>query len=732
MNIRTRLLVLVLSILIPSLIAASVALWFVYDAQQDAQQKSMTETAGAIALLVDNELQTSEAILRTLATSKAIAEDDFQAFYEQARRMAPPEYSTIIIADPAGRQLLNTRVPFGQPLPAGKSNLMELRREAGPGKTVISDIFFAPVGKRYDFAIQIPVMRDNQVRYYLQMGIAAQRMQPLVERINLQSGWINVLVDRAGNVLARSVNVEKHIGKPVREALRKRILAGEQSGMHYGVTLDGVPTAAFFSRAPMSGWTVIVNLPLAEMRRPAVHAAMLLGGLILVLLGASVAAARWYARKTSDPIEKLRQAAESLGRGEPVSATPSGLLEIDAVSYSLANASNEIRHSKEALERRVAEAVASAERAQRALLQSQKLEALGRLTAGIAHDFNNILQTLSTALQLIRLTPDPARIQSLAETCEKAVERATTLTGQMRSFGKAQDATLETIDPAKSIQTAMPLLKNALPRNIELNVQVEEGIWPVTVDPLQFELSLLNIVINARDAMQQGGLVSMALCNVAAGEQDEILAAGEYIRISIADNGTGMTPEVLSRALEPFFTTKGIDTGTGLGLPQAYGFAVQSGGKLLLDSKEGQGTTVTIYLPRARTQPAFEAGKALTRRKTQRTGALLFVEDDALVREAVVPAFAQAGFDVAVAENAHQALSILESGRAVDLVFSDIVMPGSISGVELARIVQTRFPGTPVVLATGYSDKQVDVAGVHLLAKPYDINEAIELLSTVT
>ncbi len=536
-----------------------------------------------MSLLIDNELQTAEAILHTLSHSKAIAEDDFKGFYDQARRMAPPEYSTIIISDLTGKQLLNTRLPYGASLPVSKSNLMKLRTQYGPDKTIVSDIFFAPVGKRYDFAIQVPVLRDNVLRYYLQMGISAERMHPLLVRANLHSEWVNVLTDRNGIVLARSINADKHVGKPVREALRKRILAGEQAGMHYGVTLDGVPTAAFFSRVPISEWTVIVNLPLAEMRQPAIQAALLLGGLILVLLGLSVAAARWYAKKTSGPVERLRKAAESLGRGEAIAAMPSGILEIDAVSHSLVDASNEIRRSREDLERRVKEAVASAERAQRALLQSQKMEALGRLTAGIAHDFNNILQTLSAALQLIRLSPDHSRIQSLAETCDKAVNRATTLTAQMRSFGKVQDATLETIKPKNAIETAFPLLKNALPSNVDLTVQCDETIWPVTVDPLQFELSLLNIVINARDAMaQQGGSVNIALFNVVADEGHETLKAGEYVRIVIRDNGIGMTPDILSKALEPFFTTKGIEEGSGLGLPQAYGFAEQSGGKLVL------------------------------------------------------------------------------------------------------------------------------------------------------
>jgi signal transduction histidine kinase/CheY-like chemotaxis protein len=730
MRIRTRLLVLVLSVLIPAFIAAILAVWFVYTEEQEAQRKSLAETSRALASLIDNDLETKEATLLALATSPFLVNGDFAAFHQQARSLTQPDYSVVVLTDLAGKQLVNTRLPYGAVLPKGGSNLIELRRQAGPERTIVSDLFFAPAGKRHDFAIQIPVSYNGQVRYYLSMGVTVRRLQDLLTQQKFPDGWVISLADRKGMLIARTEEPEKYVGQPVRDPLRQKILAGLRSGLHYGVTLSGVPTSAFFTRAPMSEWTVIVNVPLHEMRRPAVYAATLLGSIMLFLFGAAIFAARRYAKNTAQPIEELRLAAEKLGRGEQLAPTPSGLIETDAVGFAMVNSSNLIRQSKTELELRVAEAVASAERAQRALLQAQKLEALGRLTGGIAHDFNNILQTLSTSLQLIHFTNDRAKIESLLATCEKAIDRATVLTGQMRSFGKVQDARLQTVRLKEAISAAMSLLNSALPSNIDLISRIDEELWPVTIDPLQLELALLNILINARDAMPMGGIVKLDIRNNVLSKPMGGLPPGDYVSLSITDNGKGMSPEVLSKALDPFFTTKGIDKGTGLGLPQAYGFATQANGTLLLDSIEGKGTTVTIYLPRTALEvlPAYSEERA-PQKPSSVTGTLLFVEDDLLVRESVEPALKAAGFQVIVARNGEEAVAYLETNHSIGLVFSDIVMPGSVSGIDLAKIVKTRFPQIQIVLATGYSDKRVDIPGVPLLAKPYKITEAIHILT---
>jgi signal transduction histidine kinase/CheY-like chemotaxis protein len=465
------------------------------------------------------------------------------------------------------------------------------------------------------------------------------------------------------------------------------------------------------------------------MRRSAVRASTMVAGISLLLLCLAIAGALVVGRSTAKSIEALRRSAESLGRGEPVTATLSGIVEMDAVSTAMVQAGDEIRSGKAELERRVEEAVAVAERSQRALLRGQKLEALGRLTGGIAHDFNNVLQTLTTGLDMARVRSDDPRVTSALEACQRAVQRATELTSQLMVFGRVQDARLETVDLPAQIAAMTPLLKGALRSDIQLRLDIADKLWPVTMDPLQFELVVLNLTINARDAMPRGGCLQIEVRNETVNEPLSEIAPGDYVRLCITDTGEGMTQEVLAQAFDPFFTTKGIGKGSGLGLPQAYGFAKQSGGALILHSKPGEGTAAALYLPKS-DRPVSQAqpGSSVVQ-KTAASGALvLFVEDDPLVREVVAPALEASGFKVTVANNGEQALALLEAKERIDLVFSDIIMPGRVNGIDLADIIQARFPRVRVVLATGYTDRRVQTPGIRILAKPYEVAQIVEAL----
>jgi hypothetical protein len=367
MRIRTRLLLLILSILLPAFVVGSVAVWYVYQEQRKVEVAGMKETVRALALLADRELLAMEAVLRTLAASPAMQRGDLREFYEQARRVASPEHSAVVVSDAEGRPLINTRQPFDAAAPQAQANLMELRRAHGADGLLVSDLFISAVSKRPDIAVQIPVFIDGRLRYYVAMGMAADRLVPLLVQQGLPGEWTATLADRQGLVIARSRDAEKFTGQPVRAGLRTRILAGESAGMHQGVTLSGMPTVAFFSRAPLSDWTVVLSVPQLAMRQPAMYAAAGSAVLLLVILGLAIVGAHWYALRTAAPIERLRRAATALGRGDEVTAFVSGTAEADAVSAALAQASGEIRNNKAELERQVAEAVATAERAQRAL-----------------------------------------------------------------------------------------------------------------------------------------------------------------------------------------------------------------------------------------------------------------------------------------------------------------------------------------------------------------------------
>jgi len=247
--------------------------------------------------------------------------------------------------------------------------------------------------------------------------------------------------------------------------------------------------------------------------------------------------------------------------------------------------------------------------------------------------------------------------------------------------------------------------------------------------PLQFDLALLNLAVNARDAMPNGGVLCIEARNVTLDEPPGKLPPGDYVRVSVSDTGAGMTPEVLARALDPFYTTKAQGQGTGLGLPQAYAFALQSQGLLQIDSLPGAGTRVEIYLPRAQSAISAPAQLPLDAPLPRGRGTVLFVEDDALVREAVSRALEDAGFEVLVAHDGEQAMALLDGGAAPGVVFSDIVMPGALSGIDLAGIVRQRDPSLPVVLATGYTERQASLPGVQVLAKPYPIERLVTILA---
>jgi signal transduction histidine kinase/CheY-like chemotaxis protein len=729
MHIRSRLLALVLAILLPAFLSASLGIGYMYIEAQKSHRQSLRDTTRALALVLDKEIARREAILRTLAASPALDQGDLANFYQLARRMAPARDTTIILSDAGGRRLLNTRLPFATQRQPVVAAIDDLRKRYGPDDTVVSNVYFAPVGKSYSFSVEIPVKRQGRVLYFLEIGSFASHLQTVFEEQRLPAGWLGTIVDRNAVVVARSRNPEEYVGRQVKEAMARQLGIHSEGFVEAAVNLSGEAVVPFFSRAPRSEWSFIVSVPQSEMRRTAVRAIALTAGISLLLLGLAVALALVAARYTARPIEALRQAAERLGRGEPVTAQCFGIVEMDAVNNALARASEEIRSGKAELEQRVAEAVAAAERSQQALLQGQKLEALGRLTGGIAHDFNNVLQTLTTGLDVARLSNVEPRARSALEACERAVKRATELTRQLLAFGKAQDARVETINLHQQIEAITPMLISGLRSDINFQYDLTQPLWPVTLDPLQFELALLNLVMNARDAMPAGGILKLEARNETLNKPLGDLAPGDYVRLSVIDSGQGMSQEVLSRAFDPFFTTKSVGKGTGLGLAQAYGFAKQAAGTLILQSRPGEGTSATLYFPKS--GPAV-AGPLLAKSAAPAAslgGAVLFVEDDPLVRDVVTPALKAAGFQVLAARDGEEALALLDQGQHIDLVFSDIVMPGRLSGIDLAKTVQARFPGMRVVLATGYSDHSAALPGIRTLGKPYRLSEMVDALN---
>jgi PAS domain S-box-containing protein len=381
----------------------------------------------------------------------------------------------------------------------------------------------------------------------------------------------------------------------------------------------------------------------------------------------------------------------------------------------------------ETLEQRVEERTSELNKTQEALRQSQKMEAIGNLTGGVAHDFNNLLQVISGNLQL--LTKDVAgndRAERRVTNALAGVSRGAKLASQLLAFGRRAALEPKVVNIGRFVSGIDEMLRRALGEGIEIETVVAGGLWNTFVDPAQIENALLNLAINARDAMDGNGKLTIEAGNAFLDDayvRDHDIAAGQYVMLAVSDTGAGMPPEIIAQAFEPFFSTKPEGKGTGLGLSMVYGFVKQSGGHVRIYSEVGTGTTIKLYLPRVdqredvlvSSDSAPIAGGAET---------ILVAEDDAEVRATVVETLRDLGYRVLTANDAAGALTVIESGIAIDLLFTDVVMPGTLKSPELARKAKERLPGVAVLFTSGYTENAIVHGGrldlgVELLSKPY-------------
>ena len=374
------------------------------------------------------------------------------------------------------------------------------------------------------------------------------------------------------------------------------------------------------------------------------------------------------------------------------------------------------------INRRLEVEIRERQQAEAALQQAQRMEAIGQLTGGIAHDFNNLLMVIGgNAAMLNDAVPDDA-VRRRLTAITQAAERGERLTRQLLAFSRRQMLRPEPIDLRHRVQDISDMLSPSLRADIEVTVKIPEQTWPVSVDLAEFDLALLNIAVNARDAMAEGGGFWVEARNVSldAGDAAGEGLAGDFVAVTLSDTGAGMAPEVLAQAFEPYFTTKEIGLGSGLGLSQVYGFAKQSGGAASIVSAVGKGTSITLFLPRAVEEPAAAASHVTTA-PLALSGRILVVEDEADVARVTIEVLRDIGYPAVEARDGHAALALIEQDPTIDLVLSDVVMPGGMSGLELGRTLRKERPGLPVVLATGYTQwgSRVVDENFTLIAKPY-------------
>lgn len=393
-----------------------------------------------------------------------------------------------------------------------------------------------------------------------------------------------------------------------------------------------------------------------------------------------------------------------------------------------------LKRINELLEERVGDALAEKAKAEADLMHAQRMEAVGRLTGGVAHDFNNLLTVVIGALDMMLKSPDnAARQKKLGEAALSAARRGERLTHQLLAFSRRQALRPESTDVNALIRESEPLLRRALGEAVEFELKLRRGGARVSVDPAQFEAALLNLVVNARDALGDHGRVSVQtrVCAVGAGEVPE-LPPGHYVRISVTDDGSGMSPEVIARVFEPFYTTKPVGKGTGLGLSQVYGFARQSGGGVQVRSKPGAGTEIRLFLPPLHGHEAPETATAAAAPRPMAVGRrLLLVEDDPSVAAVARELLEGLGLEVRSADSGPHALEILRAER-FDLMLTDVVMPGGMTGIELAHECARAWPDMRIALTSGYAGEDVDAALADapwpFVRKPYSGEQLAEVL----
>jgi signal transduction histidine kinase/CheY-like chemotaxis protein len=368
------------------------------------------------------------------------------------------------------------------------------------------------------------------------------------------------------------------------------------------------------------------------------------------------------------------------------------------------------------------------------LRQAQKIEALGQLTGGVAHDFNNLLQVVSGGLQVLGRQPDAARREHIFTSMRHAVDRGASLCRQLLAFSRRQALKPEAVNLERLAGDMRELLNRSLRGDIQIQTSFAERLWCVEVDPGELELVILNLALNARDAMPNGGTIRINARNMPALADHDLV--GDFVRLDIADSGIGMSPDTLAHAFEPFFTTKEVGSGSGLGLAQAHGFAKASGGAVRIESTPGRGTTVSLFLPRTLKTPAYtpELMPQAADDLAGSTAQVLVVEDDDEVAALTVEMIHQLGYDTTRVASAEAALGALADRRSVDIVFSDVMMPGRMNGVELAQEIRRRRPNLPVLLTSGYVDAARRKAGaqqIKIIPKPYRIDELRDALAAV-
>ncbi|ACK85561.1 ATP-binding protein [Methylorubrum extorquens] len=662
---RRGLVLLTLAALLP-LVLLSGALSFLLLHQEQATMRS--EAVHQVERMlgsVDRELYTQIELLKVLAQSPILDgnQPSLAAFHDLAERFQSqlPLWHRIILADAEGHMLVRTGASFGTPLPPLVDE-RSYRRVLDTGEPTIGDVAASASSSDPPRAsFRVPVRRDGAIRYVLTGVVSTKRLTELLATTGLDPAWRPYLVDGSGRIAA-SLRRPDTVG---RQAMAPTVRAreGGASGVYDGISPEGELLVTAFRKSDRTGWSVHVAIPLGVYNQPLTRAAWVLAcaGAAAVLLTAAF-------------ILLLRRELRAQRR--------------EALTHE----------------------------------RAVRMEALGRMTGGVAHDFNNLLMVILGNLEMLGRRNQEPRLERYVTAIRKAAERGTHLTRELLAFSRGQASQSEVVDLNERLASTLTMIRQSVSGHIHVETDLVPGRHAVRLDPLQFDLALLNIAANARDAMPEGGSLRIATRRALLPGR----SGREGIALSIKDTGGGIPPEALPHVFEPFFTTKDVGKGTGLGLSQVFGFAKQSGGAADIESRSGQGTTVTLHLPLAQEEvPAARMLADADGASPSSTAArVVLIDDNDEVRTVTASFLEDAGFRVEQANSAQAGLDLLERSGA-DILVSDLVMPGGMDGLAFANEARRRWPHLPVILVSGYSTSAARATelGYSLYMKPFDMAE---------
>jgi len=737
MSLRTRLLILVIAaMLVPAIL---VGLRFVQNrtSEIDAALANLSATANDISSDLDEKIQGTAQLHYGLARARDLDTSDKAACsaFLSAVREEYTQFTGILTINPDGSLFCDS---------LRTNRTLDLRDRAyfkqalvAHGVVTLEPVFGRLTGTSV-LQIAYPVRPESgELKFILLASFNLKKFAEYHEKRSVNGNEI-LLADRKGMVLvAPHGKGWAEPGASIANSELFRFATSSNREPFREVTdRDGRTQVWAITRSPSArdaGLYILVGrskdgLVAAANRRLYEDLAMLAVASLLLLAGVWLLATMSVGRQ----VGRLAAMATKLGLGDLSAriAPPHPRGELGGLMTLLNGTAESLERQRAAIDE-----------LNQKLTQSQKMEAMGQLTGGVAHDFNNLLTViLGNAEHLAEKLVAHKELHHIAESIATAAERGSDLTRSLLAFARKQPLMPRDIDIGQKIVGMEQLLRRTLGEHIECEFRLDQNLWQSSVDPGQLASALLNLVLNARDAMPSGGTLTVEVQNTSLGESDVDVNGqarpGDYVMVAVTDTGTGMTAEVASRAFEPFFTTKEVGKGTGLGLSMVYGFVQQSGGSMQIHSEPGHGAVVKLFFPRVAASQASAAPSAGQRATPAGSETILVVEDDDMVRAYVEGELKALGYRVIVTRNAPAALEVLRSLEKIDLLFSDVVMPGGMFGTELAKEAARLRPHLRILLTSGYTEHPVEALDglgrqVRILNKPFRRHDLASMLRSV-